>query len=152
MRWARLEVLGRDLQDSWACDMVGGTAGGGEWLDLCNLWSSGLWGLRLGIKGSITGSITGSSAIDKGWVEGGPLLEAEALKKISGGVLDVDAEWAVEGLGQMKALRWVEIEIEDMNIDRDLKVQFCVDLGKRLSTPERKIDVVSVEKVEEMKA
>jgi hypothetical protein len=61
MRWVRVEVLRRDLEDTWVATMVGGRPGTGEWKDLCGSWSGdvetgegGLWGMRLGIKGRVS--------------------------------------------------------------------------------------------------
>lgn len=58
------------------------------------------------------------------------MTKSQARQK---GLLDVDADWVTEGLAQMKALRWLEIEIEDGDVSRDFKVEFCVHLGKKLS-------------------
>jgi hypothetical protein len=50
----------------------------------------------------------------------------------------------------MKSLRWLEVEIEDDGISRDAKVDFCMNLGYKLSDiAERSIDVLFVEKLVE---
>ena len=163
MRWARVEVLRRDLEDTWVATMVGGHPGAGEWEDLCGLWSGdvetgegGLWGLRLGIKGRVSAYVVGEAVDGSGGVsvalkepgtDGADIGEYQNKRK---GLLDVDAQWITEGLAQMKALRWVEVEIEDNDISRDTKVDFCVNLGQRFSDiAERTIDVLSVEKLVE---
>jgi hypothetical protein len=154
MRWARVEVLGRDLKDSWVATMVGGRAGGGEWKDLCSLWAGeegaaagGLRGLRLGIKGRIGDNVTGISVDGSGG-------DCDPLSPRERGILDVDAEWVVSGLCNMKDLRWVELDIEDELIERDEKVRFCIELGEKLTRVGNgwKVDVLFVEKVEDKKA
>jgi hypothetical protein len=50
----------------------------------------------------------------------------------------------------MRALRWLEIEIEDDDISRDARVNFCMDLGQKLSEiSERRIEVLFAEKLGE---
>lgn len=150
MRWARVEVLGRDLKDSWVATMVGGRAGGGEWKDLCGLWAGdvpgsaqdGLWGLRLGIKGRV-----GTAGL-KTEVDSSETV-CDSTQPVNRGVMDVDAEWVTAGLGQMRALRWLELDIEDNEIERKDKAEFCLALGKKLSSQGRKVDVLFVEKVAE---
>lgn len=67
MRWARVEVLRRDLEDTWVATVAGGRPGTGEWRDLCGLWSGegegGLWGLRLGIKGRVGAQVVLGEAV-----------------------------------------------------------------------------------------
>lgn len=161
MRWARVEVLRRDLEDTWIDTMVGGRPGTGEWKDLCDLWSGnvetgegGLWGLRLGIKGRVSAYVVGETVDGSGGVsvafrepgtEGADIDDYQNMQK---GILDVDAQWITQGLAQMKALRWLEVEIEDDDISQDAKVDFCVKLGRKLSNiAERRIDVLFVEKL-----
>lgn len=163
MRWARLDVLKRDLEDTWVATMVGGRPGTGEWKDLCGLWSgdmetgeSGLWGLRLGIKGRVGAyvvgeAIDGSGGVSVAFTESA--TEEDNIDKDQNrqkGLLDVDAQWITQGLAQMRALRWLEIEIEDDGISRDAKVNFCMNLGQKLSDiSERRIEVLFVEKLVE---
>lgn len=162
LRYARIEVLRRDLENSWVPSMAGGRLGSGEWNDLCGLWSGdretgegGLWGLRLGIKGRIGGSAEGI-AIDgtDGNVqvmEMGTGGDYVAISKLyDTGLLNVDAEWVADGLCHMKALRWLEIEIEDEDIPKEKKVEFCVELGKNLTEKQdRKVEVLFVEQLPE---
>jgi len=167
MRYARVEVLGRDLKDSWVANMVGGRAGGGEWIDLCSLWSGGefgdgLRGLRLGIKGHVGHSMPGTQPIQDGPATVGDIIVTHGqndANTITGqssktcitpkdrNILDIEAEWVTSGIKQMKNLRWLELEIEDDGITRDIKVQFCLDLGAALSSVGRKVDVTYVEKI-----
>jgi hypothetical protein len=163
MRWARLEVLRRDLEDTWVATMVGGRPGTGEWKDLCRLWSGevetgdvGLWGLRLGIKGRVGAYVVGEAIDGSGGVSvafvksstgGDNIDEYQNRQK---GLLDVNAQWITQGLAQMRALRWQEIEIEDDDISRDAKVDFCMGLGQKLSEiSERRIEVLFAEKLGE---
>jgi len=163
MRWARLEVLRRDLEDTWVATMVGGRPGTGEWKDLCRLWSGevetgdvGLLGLRLGIKGRVGAyvvgeAIDGSGGVSVAFVEsatrGDNIDEYQNRQK---GLLDVNAQWITQGLAQMRALRWLEIEIEDDDISRDAKVDFCMNLGQKLSEISgRRIEVLFAEKLGE---
>jgi hypothetical protein len=84
---------------------------------------------------------------------GGLEDDSDASQAMQKGLLDVDANWVTQGLAQMKSLRWLEVEIEDNDVSRDFKVDFCVDLGKKLSEiAGRRINVLFVEKVvEELK-
>lgn len=163
MRWARLEVLRRDLEDPWVATMVGGRPGIGEWKDLCGLWSGemetgngGLWGLRLGIKGRVSAHVMGEAVDGSGGVSVAfteAATEEDNTYKFQNrqkGVLNVDAQWIIQGLTQITALRWLEIEIEDDDISPDIKVDFCVNLGLKLSNIfGRRIEVLLVEKLAE---
>jgi hypothetical protein len=155
MRWARIEVLGRDLKDTWVTTMVGGRAGGGEWKDLCGLWAGdangegGLRGLRLGIKGLVTAV---SMEVDGSVAPGPAHIDEEDYQRQLKGALDVDAEWITEGLGRMKSLWRLELEIEDESVRRDDKVSFCLELERKLYDMmggEKKVNVVFVEVVRE---
>jgi hypothetical protein len=161
MRWACVDVLRRDLEDTWVATMVGGRLGTGEWKDLCNLWSGnvetgqgGLWGLRLGIKGRVGAYVVGEAVDGSGGVSvafeelGIGEAGVDDYQNMQKGILDTDARWITQGLAQMKALRWLEVEIEDNDISQDTKVDFCVNLGRKLSDiAERRIDVLLVEKL-----
>jgi hypothetical protein len=161
MHWARVEVLRRDLEDAWAATMVGGRPGTGEWKDLCELWSGnvetgegGLWGLRLGIKGRVGAYVVGEAIDGSGGVSvafkepGTGGADIDDYQNMQKGILDVDAQWITQGLAQMKALRWLEVKIEDNDISQDAKVDFCVNLGRRLSDiAGRRIDVLFVMKL-----
>jgi hypothetical protein len=148
LRYARVEVLKRDLENSWVASMVGGRPGTGEWRDLCNLWSGdeeaglgkgGLWGLKLGIMGRVGDAKVQKFVADRGGESVVEVPEPEGkrlnsdAKKTEAGILDVSAPWVTEGLAQMQNLKWLEIEIEDYNILRDDKVRFCIELGRKLN-------------------
>jgi len=161
MRWARVDVLRRDLEDMWVATMVGGHPGTEEWKDLCYLWSGdvetgegGLWGLRLGIKGRVGTYVVGEAVDGSGGVSvafeelGTEEAGVDDYQNMQKGILDIDAQWITQGLAQMKALRWLEVEIEDNDISQDTKVDFCVNLARKLSgIAERRIDVLLVEKL-----
>ncbi|KAE8445999.1 hypothetical protein EG329_012638 [Mollisiaceae sp. DMI_Dod_QoI] len=173
MRYVGVEVLGRDL---WVggMDRLGGGIGGqstatstggfggkegkgvGEWRELCGYWS-GVWGLRLGLKGSMFSDrkeeIDGSS----GWNgEDGQLTGSEKTC-----ILDVEHEWVVSGLLKLTSLRWFEVEIEDDAVSRDTKLIFCSKLESALNSPSRRkarkdgwegdVKVIFVERVKEEK-
>lgn len=50
-------------------------------------------------------------------------------------------------MAKMRELRWIEIEIEDRDVDRQQKVDFCADLKEVLSVERRRFDVTFVEKL-----
>ncbi len=154
MRWARLQVLRRDLEGTWVAGLGGARKGDGEWKDLCGLCggeengqgSGGLWGLRLGIMGRVGGDGAGIE-IDG---SGGESDDSETEGGRESAILSPSAKWVTEGLLQMISLRWLEIEIEDEEIPKDQKVQFCLSLGRKLSEIfHRKVDVIYVEKIVE---
>jgi hypothetical protein len=114
--------------------------GVGEWRELCALWD-GVWGLRLRVKGSVViDGLVAEVETQIGWNgEGGkwsssPDAETEAHvslereKEKERGILNVQMEWVIDGLLRMKSLRWIELEIEDENVDRDVKLEFCAEL------------------------
>jgi hypothetical protein len=166
MRFARLEVLRRDLEGTWVSTMVGGRPETGEWKDLCRLWSgdvetgkSGLWGLKLGIKGSVGTYVVGEAIDGSGGVSvalAEPKTEKYNVDKRQNGqkgLLDINAQWITDGLTHMTSLRWLEIEIEDDDVSRDAKVDFCLNLGNKLSYISGiRVEILFVEKlVEEAK-
>jgi hypothetical protein len=195
IRYVSVEVLGRDI---WVGGMarIGGAIGGaatstlvnsgvgrvtstgfggkegkgvGEWRELCELWE-GVWGLRLGIKGSVV--LDGRKAADvevdgeRGWNgEGGKWsapsntdseFSEEKKKHQERGILNVQMEWVINGLLSMKSLRWIELEIEDEDVDRGVKLEFCAELETTLSELRNRDDgwtdgvqVVFVERIPE---
>jgi hypothetical protein len=151
MRFARIEVLGRDLKNTWVATMAGGKAGGGEWKDLCGLWvggangDGGLWGLRLSIEGRVTAV---SIEADGSVAPGTEMIGDQDYQRRLKGALDVGAEWVTQGLALMRSLRWLELEISDKNVRREDKMAFCAELGMKLNEIggiERRIDVIFVE-------
>lgn len=192
MRYARVEVLKRDLENSYVVGLGGARPGTEEWRDLCMLWcgsegapgekdegecgggekgtGGGLWGLRLGIMGKLgeefvpksraTGGGSmglGSSidAISAQELQSKELLRlaadyAVAVRADQRGILGVEKPWVIDGLARLKALRWLEIEIEDEAIEKELKVAFCEALEwklnelRRLESGEEHLRVVVV--------
>ena len=109
MRWPTVEALGRDLWvGAHGAELgVDEVVRKGEWWDLCRMWN-GAWGLRLVIKGSA-------------------ILKGKSL-------LNTELEWIQDGgLVALHQLRWVELEIEDRSIDREVKLEFCKKLQKVLN-------------------
>lgn len=100
MRHISLTVLPRDLI-AGAMNRLGGgvgsgiACGGGEWVDLCR-YLSGLRTLRLRIKGDL-----------------GCRREGEEE------VLGVEAGWVREGLGKLRGVRLLEVEIADCGVGRE---------------------------------
>jgi hypothetical protein len=143
IRWAGIEVLGRDFIGLGVGAGLRGTERvKGEWRDITD-GLKGVWGLRLGVRGRVGGPIVGMQAIsdtDK--------MSMEATEDVGDvvatpGVLDIEAEW-VQKLCTLKQLRWLEIEIGDDNCPRDDKVQFCTDLGQLLHG----VRVLLIERIE----
>jgi hypothetical protein len=122
--------------------------------------------VRLGVKGSVGGSVEVDGS--RGWNgEDGPSAlsagnqgqKGQAEKEKEKGILDVEKEWVVDGLLQMRNLRWIELEIEDEDVDRETKLQFCAELEEAFNSPssttnsevkeqrERNVQVIFVERV-----
>ena len=168
MRWCTLEVLGRDL---WIDGMerLGGGIGGqtgtsegksvGEWRELCGFWK-GVWGLRLRVKGSMVREKkgvddqeqSGWNGEDGAWRRDEVQMVVDERKEES--VLDVESLWVSDGLTRMKGLRWIQLEIEDEAIQRDVKLSFCGKLEQKLTASrsrgdgwEGRVQVIFVEKV-----
>lgn len=144
MRWVSLEVLTRDLTSKTATHERDAQVlteeelaqrARSEWAELCTLWE-GVWSLRLGLKGSIKAKSTQSSSdagfmtrpeeLSLGWVQ----------EQEDKGVLDVQSEWVQQGLLKMKSLRWLELELEDENVDRSDKMAFCQELEEEMNKRE----------------
>lgn len=144
MRHVSIEVLGRDL---WVGGLerctspksstggVGGREGKGvgEWRDLCGFWS-GAWSLKLVVKGNLFvdrptprdfSAVTGA-AIDP------DLVGSKAC------ILNKECEWVAHGLLALNSLRYLELEIEDGDVNREVKLTFCAELEGALNTEERK--------------
>ena len=126
---------------------LGGKEGKGvsEWRELCELWD-GVWGLRLRVKGSmVVDGMAGDAETKVGWngesgkwtssldaeSETHPSLEPIGPKER--GLLNVQMEWVNDGLLKMNSLRWIELEVEDEDIDRCVKLEFCAELEKYLT-------------------
>jgi hypothetical protein len=163
-----VEVLGRDLWVGGMAILGGGIGGGatygekglGEWRELCGLWE-GVWGLRLGFKGSLVlgrgvrhvswnGQAENWTHLDQ------PEIDQQKRTLEERGILNVQMEWVMDGLLRMKSVRWIELEIEDEDVDREVKLAFCAELEHVLSELRSREDgwmddvkVVFVEKVPE---
>ena len=110
---------------TWA---VGGTEVAkefGEWRDLCTLWK-GVWGLRMCIKGSVI--MGGTKAIDGTSISNPSKSDCEEKM-----LLSTELEWVQHGLAKLQSLRWIELEIEDEDVDRQVKLEFCRELGVLLN-------------------
>jgi hypothetical protein len=161
MRWTSVEVQAKDL---WTGGWNIGK-GIGEWKELCELWC-GVWGLRLRIKGRVAleqardanhtarESLEDTENADRSSQEDIVKKNAETTKL--NGVLDVGTDWVVNGLLTMESLKWVELEIEDEHVERDVKLVFCWDLEAALNNMGNKVDrcdgeakVVFVERIAE---
>jgi hypothetical protein len=137
MRYVGVEVVGRDLRVDGMAKLGGGIGvtdkERGEWWELCGLWK-GVWGLRLGVKGAVGGE---KKEVDEpgGWNgELGQVEEVGNEERKERGILDVNAEWVQHGLLLMKELRWVEIEIDDEDAEREEKIRFCGELEGAFNT------------------
>jgi hypothetical protein len=119
-----------------------------EWMELCGLWS-GVWGLRLGIKGDVIVEKRRIAIQSGGQLEGQAVTLFQDKKDESDkGILDVKLDW-VEGLKKMRSLRWVEMEIEDEDTFRETKLSFCQELEKHLniSNPNHHVRIIFIEKI-----
>jgi hypothetical protein len=172
LRWCTVEVLGRDL---WVDGMerIGGAVGGtstgaaggkdgkgvGEWRELCGFWR-GVWGLRLRVKGSVVSERKDEIEVSaqRGWNGEDGAWSADEAEKKDGqkeeSILDVEGVWVSDGLARMKSVRWIELEIEDEAVERDVKLTFCAQLEEKLTAWrsqengwEGKVQVIFVEKV-----
>ncbi|KAK1984042.1 hypothetical protein LZ30DRAFT_780151 [Colletotrichum cereale] len=125
MRFARLEMLGRDF--------TGPTLK--EWVELCGHWALGLRGLRL--KVLIGGGLFEPTATFAA-LNGN--AEARALGLTPGAAAarrEPAPEWIEEGLRQMRALRRLEVELSVLDWGDDEKIAWCVELGRILNDGRR---------------
>ncbi|KAH8670764.1 hypothetical protein BGZ61DRAFT_362959 [Ilyonectria robusta] len=129
LRFVRLEVLARDVL---------GSAGREEWRALCKDWAAGVRGLRMKmVLGSSTVStiLTTSGTSDSG--SGGVGPRAEAARR-----------WVVGGLGMMRRLESVEMEVVAREMRDEDKVRWCEMLEEELrGIGLETVNVVCVEKV-----
>lgn len=182
MRYVCVEVLSRDLWVGGMAILGGGIGGGatsmggngekegkgvGEWSELCGLWD-GVWGLRLGVKGSVLFGRRKMVDVDvDGERENGMTLKwskpseeddsPEKWRHQEKGILNVQMEWVIDGLLRMRSLRWIQLEIEDEDVDLAVKLQFCAELANLLSELRDRDDgwigdvkVAFVEKIKEV--
>ncbi|KAK1716088.1 hypothetical protein CaCOL14_009201 [Colletotrichum acutatum] len=139
MRWARLEMLGRDFTGPALK----------EWTELCEHWASGLRGLRLKILigGGIFEPTAPFSALKNN-------AEAQAMGLGSKTTQpDPRPEWIEEGLRKLRALRRLEVELSVLDWGDGEKLEWCAELGKMLNFGKEAKDslvvVRCVEKLEE---
>ncbi|KAK1480446.1 hypothetical protein CTAM01_14388 [Colletotrichum tamarilloi] len=119
MRWARLEMLGRDFTGPALK----------EWIELCEHWSFGLRGLRLKvlIGGGIFEPTAPFSALKNN-------AEAQAMGLGSKTTRpDPRPEWIEEGLRKLRALRRLEVELSVLDWGDGEKLEWCAELGKMLN-------------------
>jgi hypothetical protein len=134
MRLVGVEVQGKGLgSEEKQCE---------DWKAVCGLWR-GVWELRLCVKGSVgMGMMDGSLGFNGEWE-----LDADAMIEQSGILLDVRREWVADGLVKMKSLRVLELEIEDVDVEREVKLAFCRELEEVLKRDGGGVKVVFVERV-----
>ncbi|KAI1374288.1 hypothetical protein F4677DRAFT_175773 [Hypoxylon crocopeplum] len=120
MRYARLELLSRDLSGRYA----------EEWRELCESWAAGLKGLRLKILsgGGGSGAVVGTVS----WVvAGSPQKGAPTVD-----VRDADGnaeDWIENGLKQLKQLRCLEVELCVADWDDKDKLDWCRSLEEAVN-------------------
>ncbi|OHW94127.1 hypothetical protein CSPAE12_07223 [Colletotrichum incanum] len=123
MRFARLEMLGRDFTGPALK----------EWVELCGHWASGLRGLRL--KVLIGGGIFEPTATFAALNDN---AEAQAMAlKSNTARPEPRPEWIEEGLRRMRALRRLEVELSVLDWGDDEKIAWCVELERILNDGRR---------------
>ncbi|ETS80983.1 hypothetical protein PFICI_05985 [Pestalotiopsis fici W106-1] len=135
VRRVRLELLSRDLTGTYA----------DEWRDLCELWSTGLRGLRLKI-------LCGGGAFGSWVADGLPRRGSPTVRVRDDN--DKILHWVEHGLARLKELRHLEVEIAVAEWDDTQRVRFCHDLEDALYevrsrsswAPVRRVGVVCVER------
>ncbi|KAI1766137.1 hypothetical protein GGR53DRAFT_234473 [Hypoxylon sp. FL1150] len=132
MRYARLELLSRDLSEKYAR----------EWTELCRSWAPGLRGLRLKIlNGGGGGGNGGQAGEAEGGVFGIGTTVSGGLSWAVVGLPQRDAppvrvrdeegkaeKWIEEGLKYLRQLRYLEIELAIADWDDRTKLEWCGDL------------------------
>ncbi|KAH9893088.1 hypothetical protein F4778DRAFT_772680 [Xylariomycetidae sp. FL2044] len=147
MRYVRLEVLAKDLSGMYSA----------EWKDMCESWANGLRGLRLQIldDGSAcgpsdgSGSGSGSGAMTSPDNRGGTRGIGQNLSVRSGNGLAQDWVSQSDGLGLLKGLRNLEIELCVPGWDDMAKLDWCRDLELVINEERREgmcVRVICVEK------
>ncbi|KAI1384309.1 uncharacterized protein F4822DRAFT_65841 [Hypoxylon trugodes] len=114
MRYARLELLSRDLLGRYAED----------WRELCGVWSAGLRGLRLKILGGGGASAGGTGAGGVSWVVAGSPQRGAPTVRVWDNE-DKAEEWIENGLKRLKRLRCLEVELSVADWDDKAKVDWC---------------------------
>ncbi|KAL2074042.1 hypothetical protein VTL71DRAFT_7820 [Oculimacula yallundae] len=146
MRIVKVEVMGRDLwcgrgkgrEEGKGLEYLGRKEGVNEWRELCGLWG-GVRELRLVLKGLVgDGSSTGLGSSSSSSASRSDSAISEQIQKENEqvSILSVDSEW-VSGLLSMKSLRTLELEIADVDVNREVKMEFCTALDRALNAEER---------------
>ncbi|CZT12239.1 uncharacterized protein RAG0_16134 [Rhynchosporium agropyri] len=146
MRCVSIEVLGKDLwgrmggieREERMSVLAGSEENGlGEWRELCTLWS-GVRDLKMVIKGSLSHDALSVSApgLSSSTTISGP-SETPAHSN-RGSILTENFHWIAHGLLALTGLRTVELEIEDVDTSREIKMEFCAALERTLNFEERK--------------
>ncbi|KAF7538283.1 hypothetical protein G7054_g3036 [Neopestalotiopsis clavispora] len=135
VRQIRLELLSRDLTGTYA----------DEWRELCELWSTGLRGLRLKI-------LCGGGAFGSWVADGLPRRGSPAVRvwDDNGKIL----HWIEHGLARLEQLLRIEVEIAVAEWDDAQRARFCCNLEDALhevrsrpsSSPIRRVSVLCVER------
>ncbi|KAI4869802.1 hypothetical protein F4820DRAFT_366855 [Hypoxylon rubiginosum] len=139
MRYARLELLSRDLSEKHSK----------EWTELCESWAPGLRGLRLKI---LNGGGGGGGADGEGGVFGIGTTVSGGLSWAVVGLPQRDAppvqirneegrmeSWIEKGLKHLRQLRYLEIELAIADWDDKTKLEWCEDL--EVAVNESKLDM-----------
>ncbi|KAI6083953.1 hypothetical protein F4821DRAFT_180912 [Hypoxylon rubiginosum] len=149
MRYARLELLSRDLSEKYSK----------EWTELCRFWAPGLRGLRLKILnggGGYGGGVGGVGGQGQGGEPEGGVFGIGTT--VSGGlswavvglpqrdappvrVRDEEGKaekWIEEGLKHLRQLRYLEIELAIADWDDRTKIEWCRDLEDAVN--EKRVD------------
>ncbi|KAK8136846.1 hypothetical protein PG984_004786 [Apiospora sp. TS-2023a] len=144
LRYARLEVTAWDF-------VISGSGGGAAWAGLCRLWSRGLRGLRLKVRGGGGGG--GSSR--KRWVVarqeggGGGGVGGGVGAVCKGQEEKVPLHVMLAGLWLLKALRQLEVELALPSWDAEKKLSWCRRMGDALNENKGKgsssVEVICVE-------
>lgn len=146
MRFVRLEVFARDVSEAVVVFAAAGATGAAsssssssrtactngtrfaDWVQLCGLWS-GVRGLRLVV-----------------WMEGGGAYQVWGAGKGNGvgdpwELVRTRTEWIRQGLGALKELRQLEVELADVKWTGEEKVKWCEMLREALVSCNARTDV-----------
>lgn len=126
VRWVGVEVVARDL--GGGSGRGGEPGGGGAWRELCGCWE-GVWVVRIVLAGRVDVCSRGIEDVGE-----------DGEGKVVNSLLNARHPWVQSGLRKLRALRRLEIGIEDATIPREAKNRFCRDLQGVLSG----VDVIQV--------
>ncbi|KAI2604602.1 hypothetical protein GGR54DRAFT_633577 [Hypoxylon sp. NC1633] len=141
MRYARLELLSRDLSGRYADD----------WRELCEAWALGLRGLRLKILGGGGGGLGAGAGAGTAvsWVVAGAPQKGAPTVEVRDGEGKAE-EWVERGLKRLKQLRFLEVELAVADWDDRAKLDWCRRLEEAVNESktktERRVRVSCVEK------